>query len=1151
MKAPDLVWKGGLALAAGAFFMTAGKGLAIGSVFQNVPEATAEGYQVLYELNIPRDAGYRDSTGPAYSVDNSSIAAPFDRVAYYLELVDPDGSSRWVYASMDAFTTVAKQLGLPHNQLNPVKHQRLVANLNVYSNVPGLVTGTSLDGGSIEMWPSSCVQARTGFYAGDGNIFDWDDSGASATSAGYGSFQLHNPISRQVIFAYNRWGVSDGVDDDVGIGNAVGNRDYTFSSTTGKYTARKLVILTRPGNHVSFSAMPANRALLPRNVATNLATAAIAGTEREGGYGKAVLRIYREGVFQSESSQTLVYASGAAPFSFSPQIPAELASYDFDVLLERSNGQRRLVRRATDVVAGDAYLFYGQSNAEAALVFSPGNTTSNGYASRWVRTFGQNSDSGDVTRNNLSWVPANGDGGGSLYNDPGAVGQWALVVASSIAAQQGIPVAILNGARGGYSMPQLQKDDAQPDNLDDAAPVTRCYNRLRYRANQAGIAASARAMFFYQGETDADNANQHQAGFAGLYADWQADYPGLEHIYEVQVRPGCNVTRSSVALRQAQRSFGDIYPHTSVMATNGIQEHDGCHFRFTGGYELLGLYHYVQVARDLYHGPDGPNIEALNPGTIAFTDESHTRIRVSMRQAAATVVFPAGALDDFALVGTRAFITGYSVQGSTIFFDLSEPIDSGSLLEYRSHKGSGDFVTNGSGVGLLSFSQRIGKLPPTVTLQSPAMTRAATVGDVISVSASASPGENGAATRMVLLVNGVPMFESSGNTLTTTWQVPVGGAHVLEVVAYDATGNYGRASATLYTAGPAGPGGVTSGLVVWLKADSGVIKDPDGSIFIWQDQSGMAHSASQTRAPNKPHYMENQLGNGPALHFDGNDYLTGDSGMPTGSYTKIVRFALDAYGYPNHLVSSATQGSAAARDHALLYDGSPNPKMSHAGTFLTSSLSTALRKPTILNASYDAAADTGTLHLDNVFGGSAISGGDNTITNYMIGGFNNGSEALAGDISEVLIYGRVLSASERNAVYAYLDEKYFTPYSLWLKGHFSGPVADDVDPGRDGVLAVVEYALGLDPAVNNTGSPRFLCAERVGGQVEFRFQKAIASSDAWVRLEVSDDNMNTWTERATEVVASSGGIETRRLVIPIVPGMKPKLFAHLRVSARR
>lgn len=1119
-----------------------------GNVFTRVPEASAEGYQVLYELGIPLDAGYRNGVTPAYSVDNSLTAAPFDRVAYYLELANADGTSRWVYASMDAFTTVPKQLGIPHHLLNSVKHQRLVENLNVFSNVQGLVTGTSLDGGSVEMWPSNYQEGRTGFYAGDGGTYDWDDNSATATDAGFGSFQLHHPLSQQVIFAYNHWGVADGTNDDIGIGNrSTSHRDHTFAASTGNFTARKLVILTRPASHITFTAFPGNRSLQPRDLTTNLGTVTISGTEREGGYDKVVLRRYRESVFQNESEQALTYMAGTASFSFSSQIPAELAGYDFEVLLEK-NGQRRLARRATDVVAGDAFLFYGQSNTEAWIGYSANNTTSNGYASRWVRTFGQNSDSGDATRNNLSWVQANGDGGGSTLTDPGAVGQWAIVIGGKIVTDHQIPVAILNGARGGYSMLQLQKDHAQPDNLDDSSPVTRTYNRLRYRALRSGIASRARAMFYYQGESDLDNAPQHEAGFLGLHTDWQADYPALEHIYEVQVRPGCSVTRENVALREVQRRIADNYPNTSVLTTNGLQPHDGCHFRFIGGYEQLGLMHYAQVRRDLYGGPDGANLNALNPDTIEFTDDSHTRIRVTMRNTAATINFAPGALNDFALVGTSAIITGYTVVGSTIIFDLSAPVDSGVVLEYRSHVGGGDFVTNGAGVGLLAFSQRIGKLPPSVTLASPVRTRAATLGESLSVNATAAPGENGPATRMLFLVNGVPLLETASNTLSTTWQVPAAGAHLLEVIAYDATGNYARAAVTIFTAASSNPGGVTSGLLVWLKAENGITKDTNGFVSAWVDQAGAADSAIQGTNGNKPRYMEAHLGNGPALHFDGNDFMTGSTGMPTGSYTKIIRFALDTYGASNNLVSAATQGNSTNRDHALFFETSPNVRMFHSGSFVTSSIATPLRKPSIVHATYDTTANTGTIYVDNAPGGSATSGGDNTITNYMIGGFNGGNNTLFGDISEVLIYNRVLTATERGNVHTYLDEKYLSPYTLWLKGHSS--VADDADPAKDGIPAIVEYALGLDPAVNNAGSQRFLRVERGSGQLELRFDKSIASSDAWIRLEVSDD-MATWTEQATSVMETSGGLETRRAIIPIEPGMPPKRFARLKVSARR
>src|SRR5699024_9604159 len=139
---------------------------------------------------------------------------------------------------------------------------------------------------------------------------------------------------------------------------------------------------------------------------------------------------------------------------------------------------------------------------------------------------------------------------------------------------------ILNGARGGYSIKKLQKDRSQPNNIYDSATVTRTYNRLRHRALEAGIAESARAIFYYQGEAESDNEGTHADGFATLHADWQKDYPGLEHFYVVQVRPGCGVSTDNAKLRDVQRRFADVYPNTSVMATNGIQSHNGCHYGF-------------------------------------------------------------------------------------------------------------------------------------------------------------------------------------------------------------------------------------------------------------------------------------------------------------------------------------------------------------------------------------------------------------------------------------------------------------------------------------------------------------------------------------------------------------------------------------------
>ncbi|MFC1805580.1 PEP-CTERM sorting domain-containing protein [Planctomycetota bacterium] len=239
-------------------------GAALADVFSNVPEATAEGYQLVYTLPIPNAANFRGTTVIPYTVDTSATIGYFDRVAYYLEL---DGE--WVYASMDAFSVDRKKIGLPHSNYNPVKFQQIVNNMNVVTNVPAKATpGTGLSTGNIEMWPSNYGAGNEiGIPNASGSVHDFGDGGAG-TGAGYGSFQVHNHDAAQTVLAYNRWGTGGsgtGAIDNVGIGNNDGSGtiqtsggprpDWTFQATANLYTTKNLQILVRPAG---LPAAPAN-----------------------------------------------------------------------------------------------------------------------------------------------------------------------------------------------------------------------------------------------------------------------------------------------------------------------------------------------------------------------------------------------------------------------------------------------------------------------------------------------------------------------------------------------------------------------------------------------------------------------------------------------------------------------------------------------------------------------------------------------------------------------------------------------------------------------------------------------------------------------------------------------------------------------------
>ena len=227
--------------------LTVGSVSAMATVAANVPEA--RNYQLAYYLNIPTNSPGWNTNGTTYTVDARAFVGSFTRIAYCLELATNGGPTNWVYASMDAFTSDVNKIGVP-DKLSGASFQQKVTNMNIFSSVAGIVTGTGITTGNIEFWPSNYAQANSlSIPNASASTFDFGDQPTTSTYwyDGHGSMQVHNYGASQVLFAYNAWGYAR--TSDIGIGNQVGgngNPDYTSMANAGNYAVRNLYVLVLP-----------------------------------------------------------------------------------------------------------------------------------------------------------------------------------------------------------------------------------------------------------------------------------------------------------------------------------------------------------------------------------------------------------------------------------------------------------------------------------------------------------------------------------------------------------------------------------------------------------------------------------------------------------------------------------------------------------------------------------------------------------------------------------------------------------------------------------------------------------------------------------------------------------------------------------------
>ena len=264
----DNTYSGPTIITAGTVKLNNPSGIASGGtqgVFANVPEAA--GYTLAYELQIGTNQNL--SGGVPYLVNNAATIpnGSFSRVGYYMEVQKSGGPLQWVYVSFDAsdLSTNASMLGVPIASTGEFYHYNngsqgsvTITNMDVASNVPGIVTGTNISTGVVQFWPSNY---------GNGNGYGVPN----ATAASMGPRRRrgqHRPRLRfdedrqlrrgaqQMLISFNDW---NGGTYDVGLGNGSlngFNNDYTFAANAASYVVKNLEIVVNPTPAACLSSAP-------------------------------------------------------------------------------------------------------------------------------------------------------------------------------------------------------------------------------------------------------------------------------------------------------------------------------------------------------------------------------------------------------------------------------------------------------------------------------------------------------------------------------------------------------------------------------------------------------------------------------------------------------------------------------------------------------------------------------------------------------------------------------------------------------------------------------------------------------------------------------------------------------------------------------
>jgi len=225
------------------------------------------------------------------------------------------------------------------------------------------------------------------------------------------------------------------------------------------------------------------------------------------------------------------------------------------------------------------------------------------------------------------------------------------------------------------------------------------------------------------------------------------------------------------------------------------------------------------------------------------------------------------------------------------------------------------------------------------------------------------------------------------------------------------------------------PGGVSSGLQLWLKADAGTSTTTEGaSVDTWEDQSSVGNHANQSSSPLQPIFKANQFNGHPALQNAAGKYFDIDMSAANDQdftvFTVVKRESGDNDQYTIGIQASDDDDGFSfgyLSSEEIAFDQYGNVIVLECPAYAGSS-----EIPSILFAEFGTS--TGKKEYLVRDGISTDKKNTNTTSYYLTGNGNigrgNGDNSFIGLIAEVVLYDRLLTDTEKKRVQTYLSVKY-------------------------------------------------------------------------------------------------------------------------------